>query len=56
MKSAVSAALEVAGVAAIAYGLSLLAVWAGVVAGGVGLVLLGLAVDPPAKPSGEGGG
>jgi len=44
-----SAVLELLGVACVAFGLWLLAPWIGVVALGVGLLIVGLAVDPPRR-------
>lgn len=49
MKLIVAAFLEIAGVGSIAAGLWMLTPWLGVVGGGVGLVLCGLAVDPPRR-------
>lgn len=44
---------EVAGLAAIAFGLGMLAPWLGVTVAGVGLLALGVALDPPRRaPSG----
>jgi hypothetical protein len=49
MKLIVAAFLEIAGICGVAAGLWMLAPWLGVAAGGVGLVLCGLAVDPPRR-------
>lgn len=42
-----SGVLELAGVAAVVYGFALVAPWLAWIAGGLALVLAGLAVDPP---------
>jgi hypothetical protein len=49
MKLVVATILEVAGILALSAGFFLLAPWLGVVVGGLCLVLLGIAVDPPAR-------
>lgn len=41
--------LELLGIAAIAWGFLLLAPFAGAIAAGVGLVLVGVALDPPSR-------
>lgn len=45
--------LELAGITGLSVGLWWLAPWVGMVSAGVGLVLLGLAVDPPQARRGE---
>ncbi len=47
--SRLSTLLELAGVTLVAVGAWLLAPWLGLVAGGVLLVALGLALDPPVR-------
>ncbi|AMQ66946.1 hypothetical protein SEA_CRACKLEWINK_10 [Mycobacterium phage Cracklewink] len=44
-----SGALQLAGVAAITYGCWLLAPWLGLIIGGVLVLLVGMALDPPAR-------
>lgn len=43
-----SALFELAGVAALVWGAFLIAPFLGFIVGGLGLILIGLAVDPPA--------
>lgn len=50
MKTSLSTACELAGLAVLAVGLWMLAPWLGVAVGGVGLVAVGVALDPPRKP------
>lgn len=45
----ISGVLELLGLAAIVWGCSLIAPFLGFIIGGVGLMFIGLAVDPPAK-------
>lgn len=47
---ALSAVLELLGIAAIVAGFALISPIAGLFAGGVGLIILGLIVDPPKRP------
>jgi hypothetical protein len=47
--SILSFLLEIAGIAAIVYGLFLLAPVVGFIGGGIGLILVGLALDPPGR-------
>lgn len=49
---AVSTLAELVGVVLIAVGLGMFLPWVGVVAGGVGLVALGVLLDPPEPPRG----
>jgi hypothetical protein len=42
-----SSLLEVVGIAAVAVGLGMWTLWVGVVAGGVGMLALGVLLDPP---------
>ena len=48
---ALSTVLELTGLVLVAGGVFLLAPWLGVTVGGVGLVALGLALDPPRRRS-----
>lgn len=48
-KAAVSAGAELAGVGLIVAGFWLIAPWLGLIVGGIALILVGLAVDPPAR-------
>ena len=50
MRPVVSALFDLAGLAAIVWGCSLIAPFLGFIVGGLGLILLGLAIDPPKKP------
>lgn len=45
----VSGAAEIAGIAAIVAGFAQLAPWLGWISGGVALVAVGLAIDPPGR-------
>lgn len=47
--SILSLLLELAGLGAIVYGLFLIAPVAGFIGGGLGLILIGLALDPPQR-------
>lgn len=47
--TALSTLLELLGLLLLCAGLYLLAPWLGVAVGGAGLILLGLAIDPPAR-------
>lgn len=49
MKSVMASILQIAGIGGTATGLYMLAPWLGVVVGGVGLVALGFAIDPPKR-------
>lgn len=49
MRPYVSALFDLAGLAAIVWGCSLIAPFLGFIVGGLGLILLGLVVDPPAR-------
>lgn len=51
LRSALGTLFELGGLAVAAYGLSLLALWLGVFLGGVGLIIIGVAIDPPAFPA-----
>lgn len=42
--------LQAGGIATVAFGVGLVAVWAGVIVGGVGMLLFGLAVDLGGRP------
>lgn len=44
-----SGVLELAGIAAVVYGFAQIAPWLAWIAGGLALVIVGLAVDPPAR-------
>lgn len=47
MRPLISAAFELAGVAVLVAGGWVLAPWIGLVMGGLALILIGLAIDPP---------
>lgn len=49
MTSALSTLLEIVGLLVLCAGLYLLAPWLGIAVAGAGLVLLGLALDPPGR-------
>jgi len=49
MRPLISAGFELAGVAALVAGFWVLAPWLGLVIGGLALVLVGLAIDPPSR-------
>lgn len=49
VKSIISACLELAGLGLAAYGLWTLAPWLGMTVGGLGLMAVGTAVDPPRR-------
>lgn len=49
MTTALSTLLEILGLVLLCAGLYLLAPWLGVSVGGLGLILLGLALDPPRR-------
>lgn len=55
-RNVISALLELAGLAGIVWGAALIAPFLGFVVGGIGLILLGLAVDPPAHRQNSRGG
>ncbi|MDO3068448.1 hypothetical protein [Mycobacteroides abscessus] len=49
MRPLVSAAFELAGVAVLVAGGWVLAPWIGLLMGGLALILIGLAIDPPSR-------
>jgi hypothetical protein len=49
-RTVISSALELAGLALLAFGFWLRSPWLGFVAGGIGLVLLGVAAGVPGPP------
>lgn len=48
-----STLIEMTGLAAVAVGLWMLAPWLGVTVAGLGLVALGIALDPPKRKAGD---
>jgi hypothetical protein len=49
MRFLAASLLEIVGIALLSFGLGMLALWLGVAVAGVGLVLIGLAIDPPKR-------
>lgn len=47
----ISAVVELCGIAAIIWGFALVAPWLGWIVGGLALVLVGVAIDPPTRRS-----
>lgn len=51
LKAAASIVIELAGVIAVTAGCALLAPWLGLIVGGLLLVLVGAAINPPVRPA-----
>ena len=49
MRAVLSAACEFAGLSAIIFGFFLIAPWLGWIVGGLAMVVVGLAIDPPKR-------